>query len=313
MPPPAVRTQELKSASEAPLQVRGTIQADSRLRLGFKQPGVITAVLVKVGDQVRQGQALARLDQTDALSGLRVAGANLKKSMQDFKRAERLVKEGAVPTSARDDARASLEVAQANLSVASENYKRTQLLSPVGGKVVQRVAGPGESVGPGSPVLIIDETDHLVVRVGVTDRDLQRLEVGQATSLQPEDGSPAFKGVVSSLASTPNTTDGLYAVEIQPEKLKLQAGTLIAVRFQDAKPDEILRIPLEAIVRRLDQDCVFIVEGDKNKAVAYQRKIELGRSEGKEVAVRAGLKHGERIITEGAYFLQDKQTVQLLD
>src|SRR5262245_31752620 len=61
-PSPSVRTMVLKAENPAPLQLRGTIGADARLRLGFKLPGVISAVLVKEGDPVRKGQLLARLD-----------------------------------------------------------------------------------------------------------------------------------------------------------------------------------------------------------------------------------------------------------
>jgi multidrug efflux pump subunit AcrA (membrane-fusion protein) len=162
-------------------------------------------------------------------------------------------------------------------------------------------------------VVVVDETESLVVKVGVTDRELALLDVGQAVSLQPEDASPPFKGVVSSLASTPSAADGLYSVEVQPEKRKLQPGTLIGIRFEEAKPDVTLRIPLEAMVRRQDKDWVFVVEGEKDQPVVRLRAIEPGRSEGKLVTVRSGLKNGERIVTEGAYFLQGDQPVRILD
>src|SRR6185436_18161407 len=127
------------------------------------------------------------------------------------------------------------------------------------------------------------------------------------------DGSPAFKGKVASLAPAPNPADGLYSVEIRPEKKGLQSGSLITVSFEETKVESTLRIPLEAKVRRDDKDSVFIVEGDKEQGVVRLRSIEAGRSEGLQVIVRSGLKDGERIVAEGSYFLQDGQTVRILN
>jgi RND family efflux transporter MFP subunit len=312
-PTTTVRAMVVQSGAQAPLKLRGTIQAGSRLHLGFKLSGVISAVLVKEGEKVRKDQLLARLDQSDAMGQLRVAGANRMKAAQDWKRADTLVKSGALPAKARDDARTALEAADATLAAASENFKRSQIRAPVDGKVVQRKAQPGESIAAGSPVLVLDETDNPVIKVGVTDADLKRLRLGQSASLQLEDGSPPLPGSVSSLAAAPNSADGLYSVEIRPETQKLQSGSLVTVSFEDVKAEATLRIPLEAKVRRQDKDSVFIVEGDKDKAVARLRPIETGRSEGWQVIVRSGLKDGERIVAEGAYFLQDGQPIRILN
>jgi membrane fusion protein, multidrug efflux system len=316
-PPPStlVRVMVLKADRDAPLQVRGTVQANARLRLGFILPGVVAAVLVKEGDKVRRGQLLAKLDQTNTLIQVRAAAAARNKAQRDWQKAKRLADQGALPAGTRDDARDALESASANQAAALLAFKQTQLLSPVSGNVVQRLAQPGESVGAGVPVLVIDDVDALLVKVGVTGRDLERLTLDQPVSLQLEDGSPPFKGKVTTLSPTPNPADGLYVVEVQPEQTALQLGTLVTVRFEDTKSPETLQIPIEAIVRRQDKDWVFVVEGvkgEEDKSVAMVRAVELGRSEGRLVNVRTGLKDGERVITEGAYFLQNEQPVRIL-
>ncbi|MFN8010527.1 MAG: efflux RND transporter periplasmic adaptor subunit [Holophagaceae bacterium] len=310
-PPPAVKSAVVAPAADAPLLLRGTIAADSRLRLGFKTGGILAAVLVKEGDRVAKGQVLARLDPAEAQAQLRAAAAQRDKAKRDWIRADRLATEGALAASARDDARTALEAAEAGLAVAQEAVARMTLSSPATGTVFQRVAEPGESIQAGNPVLLVDETGSLTVKVGVTDRDLRRLRPGQGALLVPEDGSAPVKGRVASLAPTPNPADGLYAVEVKPEGAPKgwQPGVLIGVRFDGAAADPSIRVPLEALVHRQDRDWVFQVAEGRARLVP----VVLGRTEGREIVVREGLKGGERVVTEGAYFLQDGQAVRVVD
>jgi len=310
-PPPSVRAMVVAPASDAPLQLRGTIAAQSRLRLGFKTGGILAALFVKEGDRVARGQLLARLDPAEAQAQLRAALALREKAKRDWARADRLVTEGALAASARDDAKTALEAAEAGLAVGQEALARMTLAAPAAGTVFQRLAEPGESIGAGNPVLLVDETGSLTVKVGVTDRDLRRLRMGQEALLLPEDGAPAVKGRITSLAPTPDPADGLYATEIRPAiPVKgWQPGTLVGVRFDGAIQDPSLRVPLEALVHRQDRDWVFVVQEGRAKLAP----VVAGRSEGREIVVKQGLTGGERVVTEGAYFLQDGQAVRVMD
>jgi RND family efflux transporter MFP subunit len=310
-PPPSVQTMLVAPATDAPLQLRGTIAAQSRLRLGFKTGGILAAVLVQEGDRVARGQVLARLDPAEAQAQLRAALAHREKAKRDWARADRLATEGALAASARDDAKTALEAAEASLAVGQEALARMTLAAPAAGTVFQRLAEPGESIGAGNPVLLVDETGSLTVKVGVTDRDLRRLRMGQEAQLLPEDGSPAVKGRITSLAPTPDPADGLYAAELRPAApvRGWQPGSLIGVRFDGAIQDPALRVPLEALVHRQDRDWVFLVQEGRVKLVP----VVAGRSEGRGIVVKQGLKGGERVVTEGAYFLQDGQPVRVVD
>jgi RND family efflux transporter MFP subunit len=310
-PPPSVQATLVALAADAPLQLRGTIAAQSRLRLGFKTGGILAALLVKEGDRVARGQVLARLDPAEVQAQLRAALALREKAKRDWIRADRLATEGALATSARDDAKTALEAAEAGLAVDQEALARMTLAAPAGGTVFQRLAEPGESLGAGTPVLLVDETGSLTIKVGVTDRDLRRLRMGQEALLLPEDGTPPVKGRITSLAPTPDPADGLYAAELRPTQpvRSWQPGTLVGVRFDGAIQDPAVRVPLEALVHRQDRDWVFVVQEGRAKLTP----VVAGRSEGREIVVKQGLKGGERVVTEGAYFLQDGQAVRVLD
>ncbi len=310
-PAPLVRAFAVATRPEGPLEVRGRVAAQYRIRLGFKQPGVVAEVLVKEGDRVRRGQLVARLDDVDARAQWRMAVAQREKAKRDAARAVRLVQEGAMPAGVRDDAASQLEAADAQVLQAQDALERTRLLAPAAGTVYKRSAEPGETVGAGMPIALLDTTGALVVKAEVTERELRLLHVGQAAPLLDEDGEAAPPGRLTSLAATPSASDGLYPVEVTPQAPgRLRPGALLRLRFDAAPRATTLRIPLEALVHRQDRDFVFVLEG---AARVRQVPIEVDEAEGREVTVRSGLRGGERIVAEGAYFLQDGQSVRTLE
>jgi RND family efflux transporter MFP subunit len=314
VPPPLVHTYEVAATSAAPLELRGTLGAAQRVRLGFKQAGVVAEVRVDEGDRVARGQVVARLTDVDARSLVRVAEAARDKAKRDAQRAERLSGEGAVPTSVRDDARSQLEATEAQLAQAHEALARTDLESPVAGTVFARIAEPGETVGSGNPVLIIDASTHLIARAGATERERDRLAVGKKASLVREDGS-AMTGRVTSLATSPNAQDGLYTVEVTPDAppRDLLPGELVRLRFPGSHPGNVVPIPLDALVHRLDRDYVFVLQSSGDATVAHLRGVAVDHVEGTRLVIREGLSGGEKIVAEGAYFLQDGQTVRTVE
>jgi RND family efflux transporter MFP subunit len=313
-PLPAVLTTVVRARPEPALSRRGSVSAGARLRLGFNAAGVIAAIAVKTGDTVHEGHVLARLETTDAVAGLRAARAAQVRALRDVRIAERLSASGAASSNQLDEARSALEIAEANLAVAAEALAQRQLRSPIGGTVLERVAEPGETLAPGMPVLVVESTRRLVVKLGVNEREVPRVTPGMAVSLVAEGNATRFPATVTSVAPAPGA-DGLYAVEVAPvagAALPLLPGALVTVGFdEDAGPTH-LRVPLDAIVYREDKAGVFAVvtEGGASRAVLHE--VTVDRWDGKDALVRAPLADGDAIVREGAYFLQDGQAIRVL-
>jgi RND family efflux transporter MFP subunit len=316
LPPPLVRTVVVAPAKAGPIELRGSVASQARARLGFKLGGVIDQILVAEADRVAKDQILARMNDVDARSLVRAARAARDKARRDAERTVRLAREGALATSVRDDAQSALDAAEAQLAQAEDALERMVLRAPMAGTVFMRLAEPGETVGAGTPVVVLDTTGDLQVTAGATEREIEALRVRQPVLLV-RDGGRTLAGRVRSLAAAPNPADGLYAVEVAPDPAALGgllSGALVRMRFETSSPSDAWRIPLEALVHRLDHDFVFVVSVDKDgRASARIRAVVVGEAEGGELAIRSGLVDGERIVAEGAYFLQDGQTVRILD
>lgn len=316
-PDPAVLTTTLHARPEPALGRRGVVTAGARLRLGFNAPGVIAALLPRTGDVVKKGQLLARLKDGDASAALSAAQAHRARALRDYGVADTLVGSGAISVNQREEARSALSVADANTSFAAESLGQRRLVAPLAGTVLSRLAEPGEAVGPGTPVLLLEDTQRMVVKVGLNERDLARVAPGEKASLVLDGAAVEIPARVDRIAPAPGE-DGLFEVEVSPsagQKANLRPGSLLTVRFEDEAKLPAVRVPLDAIVNRDDRTWVFVVDAGARATTsqATLREVSFDRADGKDVLVRSSLKDGDRIVREGACFLRDGQTVRLLD
>ena len=97
---PLVASAIIESGSEQPLWLRGPVVAGSRLRLGFKAPGVLSTVLVKAGEPVKKGQLLASIDGADESSRSREAQIGRDRAQREYTRTKKLVDQGSLPPAA---------------------------------------------------------------------------------------------------------------------------------------------------------------------------------------------------------------------
>jgi RND family efflux transporter MFP subunit len=319
-PCPAVLTTVVHAMPEPALSRRGSVAPGARLRLGFNAPGVIAEVKVKMGDVVHKGDLLARLRDSGGGAMLAAAQAQRNKALRDRQRAASLVASGTIAAAQGDDALSGLRVANANASVAASALAQREIFAPIDGTVLERVAEPGESVGPGSPVLVLDDTQRLVVKVGVTEHDLTRVAPNQAATLVVEGSDTPLPATVTSIAPALRE-DGLYTVEVEPPATAfgkpkvLTAGSMVTVRFDNLRKEKSMHVPLEALVDRGGKTWAFVVAAGARAAEATvkMRELDVDRAEDKEVLVRGGLREGDRIVREGAYFLNTDEMVRLLD
>lgn len=307
VPPPLVRVVKLAPEAQGALEIRGSVAPESRLKLGFRKGGILSALKVREGESVRVGQLLAIQEETEWQAGVVAARAALEKAKRDLARAERLASEGALPTSVAEDARTALAAAEAQRVAAEEGLAKLRLTAPVAGTIFQRLAEPGEAVGDGQPVFILDSTSALVVKGGVTESEARALKPGQGVSLLPTTG-PALAGRIRSVATAPNPGDGLYALEVVPTgKTDLRPGALLRIQVTGLKPEPGRRLPVEALVHRQDRTYVCVVQGD---TITHQ-PVTVVRVEGRLALIKDGPKDDARVVAEGGAFLQAGQKVRI--
>ena len=305
----------------------GNVQAQNEINLSFRIDGRLVERTVDVGDTVRPGQLIARLDPQNEESGLQAARAQLSaaraqqgEARTNFTRMRDLVVEDAVSRAQFEQAEALLktadaqvEAAQQQVNLAGNRLGYTRLVSDVAGVVTARGPEPGEVVGAGRMVVQVAREGArdavFDVPAQIKDSAAGSREITVALS---DDPKVSAKGRVREVSPRADPITGTFAVRVRlidpPPSMRLGSTVTGRVRV-DAPP--AIELPATALVRADGRTAVWVF--DKGSGTVSLRSIEVRNADATSVQVAGGLNPGEVVVTAGVQALRPGQKVRLLE
>jgi RND family efflux transporter MFP subunit len=304
----------------------GFIRAADSAEVSFEVAGRIIRLEAKEGQEVKAGDVLAELDNTNFAAELDVAMANLRKASSDLARSENIFAEdpGAITQERIDADRRAVEVAEARVAQARKAVDDTILRAPFDGAVSRRLVEVFENVQAKQPVLIVEDLDRVEVEINVPERDMLRRKTGARTRADLEEISRTvspvvalsampdeeFPGVISEVSTRADPTTRTFSVRIAfdaPADAGLLPGMTARVsgRFQGNAP---VKVPVSALAGDPDSEAtVWVIDPDTMTVSA--RVIGLGQLAGDEVEIVSGLEPGDMIAITGATQLAEGMQV----
>ncbi len=303
----------------AQTRAAGVLAPRDEIRLAFKVGGVVDSVRVESGDIVRKGQVLAELKRAEVDATVSQAAEGADKARRDLERARQLRLDEVATEEQVQDLTTAYNVARSHLDAARFNARFARIEAPVDGIVFERMIEGGELVQPGQPVIVVGSTDSgWVVRVGLADRDVVRMEHG-APAQVTFDAFPGrtFAGKVTRIGAAADRVTGTFEVEVEvsPQGARFARGLVAKValplsQLPDVAPSATV-VPITAIVEADGQHAIVYVL-DRERNVARRKDVTLGPLLGEQVIVTAGLVTGEPVITDGAAWLTDGRSVRVV-
>ncbi|MBL8201168.1 MAG: efflux RND transporter periplasmic adaptor subunit [Chromatiales bacterium] len=315
---------------ERTIAVSGSVAAWQEMFLGVELTGIrVAEVLVEVGDAVRAGQPLLRLDtrtlevqarQADA--SVVEAKASLELARANAERGATLVKQGLISSSNADELRATLASAEARLATAEADRDAARLRlgfatlrAPDDGIISARSVQPGQIVSSGTDLLRLIREGRLEWRAELTEADLTRVKAGAPVELTSP-GGERIKGQVRAVSPSvdPETRTGMLYADL-PAPGDLRAGMFAQGQILLGTTTATV-LPREAVIFRDGYPYVFVARagaGPGDGAATFnveQRRITVGGQRGDFTEVRSGLKADERVVVRGAGFLSDGDLVR---
>lgn len=317
--------QPVSQAMERTLPASGSVAAWQEMSLGVELTGIrVAEVLVEVGDSVKAGQVLLRLDARtldvqarQAEASVAQAQASLELARANAERGESLVKEGLISSSNADELRATRLSAEAQLTVAEADREAARLRlgfavlkAPDAGVIAARSVQPGQIVAAGTDLLRLIRRGRLEWRAELTEGDLARVQPGARVELTGP-GGKAVTGTVRAVAPSVNTDTrtGLLYADL-PEPGDLRAGMFAQGRVLLGSAAATV-LPRQSIVFRDGFPSVFVAKADAGATFnVEQRRISIGAQRGDYTEVTSGLNDGERVVVSGAGFMSDGDLVR---
>jgi membrane fusion protein, multidrug efflux system len=327
-PPRPVRVIKLSLANTAEtLDLPAEVRPRFETRYGFRVGGKIATRTVSLGELVKPGQELARIDPTDVTPAINAQTAQLESARTDLKlqeaelkRTRELREQNFISQTqldrqlaAYDSAAARVRAAEAQLKQVRNALEFTTLRADKPGVVTAIDAEAGQVVTVGQSIVRVAQLGEKEVIVNVPESDIERLRRAQTLGIRVgalQNRSFTVKlRELSPLADSASRTFLARLTVIDPsEDLKLGMTATLATA---AAGEQSLIVPLTALKSTGDQTQVWVVEPAAQTVRAAA--VKLGATSGRGVVVSDGLKPGDLVVTAGAHLLIAGQKVRVVE
>ncbi|MBB4844523.1 RND family efflux transporter MFP subunit [Paucibacter oligotrophus] len=310
------------------LAAKGSVAAWAEAQVGAELAGLRLAELrAQVGDAVKRGQLLARLNSesvqaelAQSQAALAEARAQLAGAASDATAARALQASGSTALSAQQlqqlltqeaTAQARLAAAKARVDNDQLRLSQTRILAPDDGVITARAAQLGMVVQPGQELFRLQRQNRLEWRAELPAESLGQLRPGQPVLVQGAQGqSIAARLRVVAPSVDPQTRLGLVYVDLPPSAAAagLRAGSFARGEFK-LGASAALSLPQSAVLQRDGFSYVFRVGADQR---VQQLKVSTGRRLGERIELAAGLGADARVVASGVGFLRDGDSVKVV-
>jgi membrane fusion protein, multidrug efflux system len=287
------------------------VEAVRQSTISAQVMGRIVDLRVDVGDFVKAGQVVARIDEREAAqvvassqAQVAQARANLQNARLNLERARRLLENNFVSQSAVDHADAEYKAAEAQLKAAeagagqaavSKGY--TTVVAPISGVVSARNVEVGEMATPGKPLLTTFDPNDMRVIAEVPQSMVPEIRALSRASVEvPSVGKwIKVKSMVIIPAADPRTHSTRVRLYLAGDERDIYPGVYAQAHFAVGHAKKLV-IPAQSVIRRSEVSGVYVVN---EKGATSFRQIRLGEKTGEGlVEVLAGVSAGEKVALE---------------
>jgi len=320
-----VRVMELQSSgSTFEESFPGQIEPRYQASLSFQVGGKLVSRLVDVGDRVKKGQVLAKLDPKDLGLALQAAQAQYDAAATehaqlktDLDRAKTLKQQNFISQAefdrrqlALDAASSRLSQARAQLSTQSNQRQYGDLRAPNDGVISAVYAEAGQVMAPGQAVVQYANENEVQVSMAVPESRVADIQLGQTASVLLWSGKESLNAKVREVSPVADPVTRTFAVllDVTDPGKSARFGMSATVQFSKAAQSNAFKLPISALVA--EHTGAFVWVFDETQGVVNKRVVQPHDVSESDFLVKDGLKNGELIVTAGTHVLNEGQKVR---
>ncbi len=309
----------------------GTAQTEKVINLSFRNTGIITEFDIKLGQKVKKGQLLAKLDNVQSrlsyeqsITQLNSAASQMNTAKLSLNRVRSLYEKGSASLSDFESAKNSFKTAEESyrsaergVDIQQEQIRYGYIYAPEDGIIASIAAEIDENVSPGQTVAVLNAGTEMEITLGLPESVINRVTEGMKVKVSfsalVENGFEAIVTEVAPAADANTATYPLKVVVTNPSD-DIKSGMAANVTFDFSNHDtngQELVVPTHAVGEDSGGRFVFLVEEEGDVARVKKHTIKVGELTTEGFTVTNGLTSGQRIATAGLQTLLDGQEVRV--
>ncbi|HSH85717.1 MAG TPA: efflux RND transporter periplasmic adaptor subunit [Methylophilus sp.] len=311
------------TGSHASGSYTGEVRSRYESSIGFRIAGKITSREVNVGDLVKKGQLIARLDPNDtrlnaqaANAEVQTAQANLALAKSELARREQLYQKQFISKSALESyetqvktSQARLAQAQSQAAVSQHQTAYAQLLADRAGAVGMIQAEPGQVVAAGQTVAQIYDLQTLEIQISVPETTIDTLKIGDAAEVRLNESAQTYSGRIREISPAANSQTHAFDLRIQLINIdqRIKLGMTANVTFSQPDTAQRMFAPATAVTQHGQQTAVWVIDHQQQ---VHLRPVTTGPLNEQGIEITSGLQAGETIATIGVHTLTEGMQVK---
>ncbi|HEY8960273.1 efflux RND transporter periplasmic adaptor subunit [Chitinophaga sp.] len=294
------------------IDVQGSVDARENVNVSARVPGIITSILVREGQAVKQGQTLAQVDDQVLRANMAELRTQLELANTLFEKQKNLWSQKIGSEVQYLNAKNQKESLEKKMATLQDQQAQTRIIAPISGTVDAVIAKVGDNAAPGAPAFRVVNANNLKVTANVAEAYAGLLKSGDDVILSFPDINREIRSTIGFASRTIDPLSRTIKIEVP---LKPDAGlrpNMIArIRIVDYTAKNAVVIPVSVIQYTSGKPYVMVAQNANGKMVAQRKTIDLGRTYNDKAEIKSGLSSGDKIITTGFQGLNDNDLIKL--
>ena len=309
----------------------GTAQTDKIIKLSFRSAGIINSFTIKLGQKVKKGQLLAKLDNVNArlsyeqsLTQLNSAQSQMNLAKLSLNRVRSLYEKGSSSLSDFESAKNAYKTAQESyqsakrgVSIQQEQIKFGYLYAPENGIIAAVASEIDENVNAGQTIATLNAGKDMEIALGLPESIITRVKEGMVVEVSfTAIPGELFKGKVTEVAPAVDANTATYPIKVILNNTsdKIRSGMAANVTFdlgEQKEAGKILVVPANAVGEDSKGNFVFVLQDNAGKTIVKKQQVTIGNLTSEGFEIKQGLQAKQRIATAGLQTLLDGQEVKI--
>lgn len=308
----------------------GAAKTEKIINLSFRNSGIITEFHMKLGQVVKKGELLGKLDNVSSrlnyessIESKNSSESQMNTAKLTLNRIRKLYEKGSTSLSDYEDAKnsyrtavASFESSKRSVAIQQDQIQFGYLYAPEDGAIASVSAEVDENVTPGQAIGVLNAGTAIEISLGLPESVINSVKKEMKvkvtfTALQGEEFNAVITEVAPALDSNTSTYPVTVMVTDSDARIKSGMAANVLFEFVNDVTQDVIVVPASAVGEDGKSRFVFLVEGNKEKANVKKHAITIGNLTPEGFEVTKGLEKGQKVATAGLQTLLDGQEVKI--